>query len=154
MMRYIRAFFTALAMTLRGEKPRSAGERRYPALADWLRGGQAQVAAVYTALDAAGLDAAARQQVAVRVDGRATHADALLGAVRHHLDAEYPHLLRDLTAYSVTGIYATNLNDQYWLDEILKQADLPPGVADALRTLHAHLAGIPPSSTLEAEAPS
>ncbi len=149
MMRYIRAFFKALAMTIRGEKPQTAGERRYPPLAAWLQTAQGQVATVYEALDAANMDASARQQIEVKVDGRVTHMDALLGAVRHHLDEEYPYLLRDLTEHTLTGIYASNLNDQYWLAEILANADLPQTVAAPLRSLHAHLEAIPPSNTLE-----
>jgi hypothetical protein len=147
MMRYIRAFFQALAMTIRGEKPLSAGERRYPQLAGWLQTAQTNVDAVYRALEQANMDMRARRQTTVKVDGRETNIDALLGTVRYHLHEEYPYMLRHLTEHSLTGIYASNLNDQYWLAKILEAATLPDPVVVPLQTLQEHLTAIPPSST-------
>jgi hypothetical protein len=151
MIRYIRAFFIALAMTLRGEQPLSTGERRYPPLATWLKTAQGHMQQVDAALATANLPTAARKGMAVKVDGRTTNVDALLGAVRHHLNEEYPHLLRDLTEHSLTGIYASNLNDQYWLEEILANTSLPASVTATLEALQNHLGAIPPSNALEAE---
>jgi hypothetical protein len=150
MWRYVRAFFKALAMTIRGEKPLSPAERLYPRLFDWLREGQQRVEAVYTAADGAGLGLAQRNALQVTIDGRQHSLETLLGGVRYHLAQEYPYMLQNLTEHTLTGIYASNLNDQYWVTTLATAEGVPSSVQQALNALAQHLSAIPPSNDLGA----
>ena len=150
MMRYVRAFFGALKMTLRGERIQSPAERTFPRFFAWLTEAQRRVAAAYQQADAAGFDKAGRKALTVKIDGRDMSAETILGGVRHHLEREYVFLLEDYHAHSLTSIYASNLNDRYWLMRLVDAPELPEGVRAALVELQAHLDAIPPSNEVGA----
>lgn len=139
-MRYIRAFFTALRMTLRGE----TYVRPYEPLWAWIEAG---VTYVDTALRI--LDDPALAQTKLRVEGREMTVQAMIGGVSHHFKQEYPYLLRHLTQHSITGIYATNMNDQFYIARLLEHDFVPAKDRSALVRLSEHLNTIPPSDSLE-----
>lgn len=144
-MRILRAFFVALWLTLRGKsapRPMKTPAEFEPLLA-WQTQAQQLLAAVYAAADAAQLDKSARQKIVARVEGRSMSLETVLGTLHHHLVHEYPYLLQNLTAGSVTAIAASNLNDRYFLAQISMVAGIPVDVSKVLKTLNAHLEGMP-----------
>ncbi len=148
MLRYIRAFFLAAKLTLRGESP---PPRPYEPLRRWLDALQAQVEATYQAADRHGLDRVARQQIVVKADGREMSMQVILDAIAYHAREEYPYLLRDLTEHSITAIYASNMNDQFYIAS-LQAADALQNqpVQQSLARLAGQLQAIPPSTDLNA----
>jgi hypothetical protein len=141
LIRYLRAFFIALSMTLRGVKPAPV---RHSALRTWMEQTKVHVEQLTRQADAAGLDAAGRKALKVRVDGRDVSVESVLAAVRYHAEEEYPYLLAHETEHSLTAITAANLNDVY---AVSKLHDIPEVtlVAGPLQTLKAHLEQIPES---------
>ncbi|MDX1992345.1 MAG: hypothetical protein SF029_08150 [bacterium] len=148
MLRYVRAFFTALGMTLRGERvPPSP----FAPLMMWMDTTAKLTHAVYTAAEQDGLDKAARDKLRLKVDGRDMSMQTMLAGVEHHVRQEYPYMLKNLTEHSLTGIYASNMNDQYRLMR-LRDADFLEDKAaarEAVARLSEHLNAIPPSNSLE-----
>ncbi|GAB4522575.1 MAG: hypothetical protein OHK0046_35300 [Anaerolineae bacterium] len=141
-MRYIRAFFTALRITIRGEQPSG-----FVQLVRWIEATPEMVKAVYTAAEAQGLNKAHRQALVTVVDGRDTGLQTALAAVEYHARQEYPYLLKNLTEHAITAIYATNLNDQYAVQRFAQLPELvgtPAG--QALAALEKHLTSLPPST--------
>jgi len=139
MLRYIRAFFIALKMTLTGEKPAPV---LYPNLQRWMRDGMEKVSAVYQAANQAGLE-----KITLEIDKRQITLGTIIGAVRYHLQDEYVALIRLNDEHTLTTIYAVNLDDQYRMQQVLDHAvpessPLYPG----LKALHEHLRNIPPSN--------
>src|SRR5690349_12461935 len=106
-MRYIRTFFTALRMTLRGERP---PESPHAALIAWIQQAGKLVDAVYAATDQNGIAKAERQKIVIRIDSRNMSVETILATLRHHTSTEYLYLLRNMSAHSITAIYASNLN--------------------------------------------
>lgn len=152
MLRYIRAFFLALRMTARGETP---PPHPYQPLLDWTRRIPELVADVYSQADRAGVNQAARAAIRLRLDGREMSMQTILAAVAFHGREEYPHLLRDITQHSVTAIYASNLNDRYYVEQLAASDDLPAGpLRDSVACLRDHLDAIPDSRTLDEPAHS
>ena len=146
MLRFIRAFFIALKMTLRGESP---PPRPLASLHDWIERGQNLAAAALTSADESGLNAEQRKAINVIVDGRPHSLETILQAAHYHLTTEYPYMLEHLTRHSITAIYAINMNDQYALDRISNVSDLADHPAAAsLSVLREHLNAIPPSNSL------
>jgi hypothetical protein len=145
MLRTIRIFFKALAMTLRGEKPKTEAERRYPRLAAWLQVAESQIETVYQVAETAGYTMEKREAAVVRVDGRDVSVETILAGVRYHLKQEYPYMLKHLTEHSLTGIYATNLNDRYAIKQLSENIDLPERLQPAITKLSEHLENIPPT---------
>ncbi len=145
MLRYIRAFFIALKMTLRGEKIQPSP---YAPLIAWMERGAVLLTAVYAAADKNGLDKTARQKMTLKLEGRDLSLQTALAGVEHHLRQEYPYLLKNLTEHSITGIYASNLNDQFRIMR-LRDADFlanQPSLREAVSQLSEHLNAIPPSN--------
>lgn len=140
-LKVLRAFFLALRMTLRGEKPAPV---KYAALQAWMAETERLTASVYKAADQAGLSQAARQQIKLRIEGRDIIMEAVLGGVKFHAAQEYKYLLSHETEHSLTAIYASNLNDQFRILK-LREAVEQPGVRAALDALARHLESIPPS---------
>jgi hypothetical protein len=146
MLRFIRAFFIALKMTLRGETPPPLP---YQALRDWIEQGQELSQAAVATADESGLDAEQRKTITVIVDGREHSLETILQAVHYHLTTEYPYMLQHLTRHTVTAIYASNMNDQYAVDRVSNV----PGLKDnptggAVNALRDHLNAIPQSNSL------
>lgn len=139
--RYFRAFATALRLTLRGETPPPSP---YADLEAWMNRSLVLTAAVRHA-------GTARQvnwsSVSVRVDGRKSNAETILAAIQHHMQEEYPYLLRNTTRNHVAAIYASNLNDQYRLEVLASAPELQDeAIQQTITTLKTHLAAIPPQS--------
>ncbi len=142
MWRYVRAFFIALRMTLRGETVTPAPS--HPQFSTWAQEGAQRVAAVYTAAEQERLDSAARQAIKVRVDGRDTSVEVILGTLQHHMTVEYPYLIRHHAPNHLTAIQANNLNDQYRVECLQRAPQLQSGrMQDALAALKAHLDAVP-----------
>ncbi len=143
-MRYIRAFFTALRMTLRGEKPPTSP---HAPLIAWIRQADQLVNDAYQAAESSGITKAHRQKIILRIDSRNMSAETILATVRHHTSTEYPHLLRNMTKYSILAIYASNLNDQYFVSRLKEASELQaPAIKQVVERLSAHLDSIPPSN--------
>jgi hypothetical protein len=141
--RYLRAFIVALGMTLRGEGPPPPRP-----LAAWSQQTLWRLDELYAALERQGLDEAARQQMALKLDGRLMKVETVLATVKHHAAQEYPSLLRSNIEFNLAAIQAANVNDRYWLARL---AELPPlqapAIAAALNRLRAHLDAIPNDTT-------
>lgn len=140
-MRYLRAFFTALRMTVRGEKfPASP----YAPLIAWIQQGDALVKEVYQIADANGIDMAARQKIILRIDSRDISAETILATIRHHTSTEYLYLIRDLSQHSITAIYASNLNDRHFIERLKESIEIKNiAVKGAIERLETHLGSIP-----------
>lgn len=144
MLKVIRAFFSALMLTLRGQTV----ERPYGALLDWMEAAAAHADAVEAAADAAGMPAAARTAFKLRVEGRDTTMQTIVGAVRYHAREEYPFMLKNPTQNVLTAIYATNMNDSFQVTRLALA--LPEGpTRAAVESLSNHLQNIPPSTSLQ-----
>ncbi|MEO0562633.1 MAG: hypothetical protein AAF125_10985 [Chloroflexota bacterium] len=151
MWRYIRAFFKALSMTIRGETPTTPAQRMYPRLFTWMEAAKAHIEAVYAAADAAAFGEEARKAIKVKIDGRESSFETLLATVRYHFNEEYPYMLRHLTEHSLTGIYASNINDSYWIETLAAHESVTKPVQSALHHLELYLKEVPPSNDLGAE---
>lgn len=146
--RVIRAFFKALALTVRGQAATiAAGDnvrQQFPALIAWCESSVAQVEAVYAALRGAGWDAAQISGLTLHLEGRDLALATALETIRFHAAREIPHLLTAEGAYAQLTVQALALNDRY-LAQQFSTAALPPAAQTALATLAAHLAA-PPSA--------
>jgi hypothetical protein len=140
-IRYIRAFFIALSMTIRGKKPPPPP---YPELTAWAREMTALVDELIAALDAHGLKKTARLSIVVRLDGRPLNLEMILNTFRYHAAQEYPSLLRSVGRFNRGAIQATNMNDLYWLSRLREETALQDSdLQAALRHLNDHLTSIP-----------
>lgn len=143
MMHYIRAFFQALTMTLRGETIQSPAQQQFPQLFEWKQATEKQLQAVFNTAMENGYDVDERKRITFRVDGRDVSMETVLNTVEFHLSEEYPFLLENLTDHSLTALYATNMNDQYAVSSLAQQQDLNLNVANAIGTLSESLKNIP-----------
>ncbi len=141
-MRYLRAFFKALWLTLKGETIQPP--EQHPKLRAWMRTSAAAGQAALQAATAAGYDTDKRKAVKLRADGRETDMDTVLRAVLYHTQQEYPHLLEQADEHALTAIYATNLNDQYLVTQ-LQEALNDPVLSNGMAALVEQLAAIPSS---------
>ena len=142
--RYLRAFWGALRMTVRGEVYKPAPTPPSP-LTAWINQYTMLVDAVVRAANQNGVDQAARKNVTVRLDGRPMSLETALMTLKFHAAEEYPSLVRQGTGRGVQNtLYATNMNDRYWISRIVEAPELQtPDVQKALATLDAHLDAIP-----------
>ena len=141
--RYVRAFVTALRMTLRGQQPPGL---RHPELYAWIKQTAVRVAEVSTAVDQAGLD---KQNLFMRLDGRRLSLNKVLQIFHYHAAQEYPSLLATSAGrrFNIGAIHATNMNDRFWLSLLREETSLQnPSVQAALNRLNDHLEAIPTSS--------
>jgi hypothetical protein len=140
-MRYIRTFFTALRMTLRGEH---LPELPHAPLRMWIQQADKLVNDVYAAADQNGLAKSERQKIIVRIDSRNMSAETIMATVRHHTSTEYLYLLRNMSAHSITVIYASNLNDRHYISRLKEANEVKiPSFELALSRLSNHLDAIP-----------
>ena len=146
MQRYIRAFWVALKMTLRGETV----ELPYQRLHDWIAEVQPLVENVTIAAQESGMTREKREQHQLKLDGRNTSMQTILDAVHHHISDEYPYLLANLTEHSITAIYASNMNDQYFISRLRDDATVQQYQAlhAAIAKLSEQLNAIPPSTEI------
>lgn len=131
--RYLRALVVTLRLSLRGERPPHAD------LYAWMDRTLALVATAERAAAAARLDAAA---VCVRVDGRDDSMALILKTVDYHARTEYRYVLRRPSSRALDMIAASNFNDQYRTERLLRAVS-EPGTRQALAALHAHLGALP-----------
>jgi hypothetical protein len=145
-LRVLRAFILAVKMTLRGEKPIPVA---LPPIVLWSRQLVERVDAVSRAADAHGLDKTARQKLALRLDGRMRNVEFVLATIRFHAAEEYPSLFQNgLTSRHLNAVYATNMNDQYWVSRLLEVDALQsPLLRTALDQLRLHLESVPPPAS-------
>ncbi len=146
MLRYIRAFFKALAITLRGETLPSPAEQRHPRLFKWQRTANDRLAAVFEVAQAQGYNEQQRKTTTVRIEGRDLSMETILASVQYHLNEEYPYLLKHPTEHTLTALYASNINDRYWMAQLAQLEGLPPPLRDAIAALSSQLEAIPPST--------
>jgi hypothetical protein len=137
-MRYVQAFWKALLMTARGQKPPPPA---YPDLTTWAE----QTVALLDELDAAFARSQVQpDQITVRLDGRDMSAQKALSVVRFHAAEEIRSLAKVYGHYNLLAIQATNINDRYWVSRLAEQ----PALSDApiqgiFQRLIAHLDAIP-----------
>ena len=142
--RYLRAFFTAARMTLRGEK--LPAPTQHPLLL-WTRQFAVLVDGVYQVAERGGLNKNARQTIKLRIDGRPMSVETLLATLKFNAVTEYPTLLRHGVSRDVMNTFhASNLNHRYGIERLkaadeLQNADLQA----ALTRLDQHLENIPQS---------
>ncbi|MCA9908412.1 MAG: hypothetical protein KC519_07165 [Anaerolineae bacterium] len=138
--RYVRAFFQALAMTLRGEKPPAAP---YSAIQEWAVSTIALVDRIVEQADTAGLSQSSRQHLTFTIDRRPINFDTALQIIRQHAASEYPYLLKHHNQYSLMTIQATNLNDQYLAQQLVDLESVPQEVRALLSRMSDHLQALP-----------
>lgn len=144
-MRYIRAFFQALRLTLKGETIDPARDR-YPNLHLWLDEARERLATVYRVADAANLDHAAREKIILKLDGRDWSMELVLSSVKFHLDTEFPSLLQTTMEHNLTTLYALHLDDKYRVTQLAQSDDLPTEIRPVVQKFADHFANIPPST--------
>ena len=136
MQRYIRAFLQAARMTMRGESV-----RQHESLWQWIEQGTALTTATFAITDKHNLD---RTQLTQRLEGRDMSLETVLGGIQYHFTQEYPYLLRDFTQHSITAIYASNMNDHFFISAFIDPVDSPE-IKQALQKLQQHLENAPPN---------
>lgn len=140
-MHYLRAFWQALILTLRGEQPPAP---LYAAQRAWVAQLAGLVDAVYAAAETEGLDAAARRALILRIEGRDMSMETILATLKYHAEQEYPYLFQHITTDLYTALYASNFNDAFWVIRLESVAALQtPPMQAALKALSAHLEALP-----------
>lgn len=140
MLRFIRAFFIALRLTLRGE---AAPVSPHQPLLDWIEAGAKQAGqAVSRARIIPDL-----WRMTIRIEGREQSVETILKTVQFHMETEYPYMMQRFTNQSVTAIHGTNMNDQFALSKLLGAS--AEHDTHAIQRLADHLNAIPPSISLQ-----
>ena len=132
-MRYFRALFTALKLTLSGEAHQPSP------LENWIASALEQLDNINQLSTQQNLDP---QQLKIMIDRRPMPLETLLAIVRFHLTEEYPIMLRHQTRDSLNYIYATNLDDHFRLTRLESALD-PSPLREAVTQLSHHLESIP-----------
>ncbi len=134
MQHIIRAFFQAIKMTLHA--------RRHAMLCKWIVEGEQLTSALLTLIDQHNMDC---NTITRKIEGREMSLETVLGGVHYHLREEYPYLLRHLTRHSITAIYASNMNDQYFVSSFINSIENAT-IRQALQNLDQHLQSIIPET--------
>lgn len=138
---YIKAFFTSIKMTARGEKPQSLrAEAENALLFDWFRQTVSLVTSIENAAKARNIDP---QTIVFRLDSRETSLKTVLDSVRFHAAQEYPMLIYQRSPYAAMAIQATNLNDRYALLRVSELSSLPDATLEQVKALTDHLEQLP-----------
>lgn len=138
--RLLRAFMTALRMTLRGQKP---PESPRTVLEQWMKQTLVLTASTLAIAEANGLDAQARRQRTLTAEGRRTNMDTILASVAFHAAQEFPHLLTNTAQNALGAVYSTNLNDRFLVSRLFDALE-SGDVREAVGRLVSHLESIPP----------
>jgi len=146
MMRYVRAFFKTVQLTIQGRQIQPI-DVRYPELTAWMQTGQKLAGEAFQVAEANGWDVQKRESLRLKLDGRETSMDVILGAVRHNFTLEYPMLLEAMIEHNLTTLYALNLNDQYRVNQLAQAEELPQPIGAAVQKLADHLSNIPSSNS-------
>jgi len=126
-------------MTLRGDSPPNAS------LSEWIEQSARLVDGVIKTANVHRLNIAGLK---VRLDGRDTNVEVVLATIQHHMNEEYPYLLRHTTRNSMNAIHASNLNDVYRVSALIDLAALQDtSLNQSLTRLKAHLENIPPQNS-------
>jgi hypothetical protein len=127
-MRYIRAFFIALKLTLTGQVPQPRP------IEIWVSEARQKLTRIQALADAE------NTAVTVRIDRRDMTMQTILQIIAFHLDEEYPRLLQQPDGLNY--IYATNLDDHFRLTRL--EAELPESpLRQAVTDLSDHLQAVP-----------
>ncbi|MCA9912662.1 MAG: hypothetical protein KC496_04920 [Anaerolineae bacterium] len=145
MMRYLRAFFKALQLTIQGKQFQPV-DVQYPSLTQWIHEGRQLVNEAYKLAESNGWSEEKRQSLRLTLDRRDISMEVILGSVRHNLTMEYPKLLESRMQYNLTALYALNMNDQYRVAQLAQEEELPKNMLQSVQALADHLAQIPPSN--------
>lgn len=145
MMRYVRAFFKALQLTIQGNQIQPV-DVEYPSLTQWIQEGRQLVNEAFKLAESNGWSEERRKSLQLTLDRRELSMEVILGAVRHNLALEYPKLLESRMQYNLTALYALNMNDQYRVAQLAQEAELPGMLTQSVQALADHLANIPPSN--------
>lgn len=138
--RVLRAFITAVKLTLRGETPPVSTNA---ALITWMKQSARLIEAAIAAADLNGLDQDARRQRTLTAEGRRTNMDTILAAAKFHAAEEYPHLMANPTQNVLGAIYSTNLNDRFLVSKLFDSLE-SGDVREAVGRVVSHLEAIPP----------
>ena len=143
MLRYLRAFWLALKLTLTGQTPQHV-DSPHPELSAWMLEGAKRVDAVYAAADRQNLDQDAREEIIIRIDGRDTSLEVILATIKYAMNEEYRYLIYHPMMNNLGAIQANNFNHQYWVDRLLALSDLQSDpLHSRLQALRTHLDAIP-----------
>ncbi len=145
MMRYVRAFFKTVQLTIQGKQIQPV-DVEYPSLTQWIQEGRQLVNDTFKQAEINGWSEAKRKSLLLTLDRRDTSMEVILGAVRHNLTLEYPKLLESRMQYNLTALYALNMNDQYRVATLAQAGNLPEPLTHSIQMLANHLAKIPPSN--------
>ncbi len=142
MIRFLRALWRALLMTLRGE---TLTPPHFQPLETWIAESLKRLHQVYTVAEAQHFDLARRENLQLKLDGHPTSLEQTLQMLRHNLVNEYPRLIRLDDPHSMLVIQSSNLNDQYRLGQFLATGAITsPALHKALAHLKAHISQLPP----------
>ena len=144
-MRYIRTFFKALQMTLRGESIPEP-QTRYPNLQAWLMVSREKLDVVYEESEKSGIDEATRKTISLQLDGRPWSMELILSSVKFHLDVEYPSLMNSVVEHNLTTLYALHFDDKYRISQLAQSDELPESLRTIMEDFSAHFLNIPPST--------
>ena len=139
LMRYLRAFGSALRLTLRGERPVLSPQAQ---LSEWMKRSVELADAALAAADAEGLDQEARRKRTLAAEGRRTNMETILMSVRFHALEEFPHLLSNFSQTSIAAIYATNVNDRFLISKLFDTLEAG-ALREAVGKIASHLESIP-----------
>ncbi|MAU13227.1 MAG: hypothetical protein CL607_25645 [Anaerolineaceae bacterium] len=141
--RYVRAFFKALSMTLRGEAIQPP-DAEHPELHAWIMQGREMLDRAFAVAEKNGFDDALQEQTTLTIDHRPMAMRTVLKAVQHNLETEYPMLLASRIDGSILTIQSINMNDHYRVGRLLEhEAITNSPLETAVRHLHDHLGNIP-----------
>lgn len=144
-MHYIRTFFKALQLTLRGETI-DAPVSRYPNLQAWLSISQKKLEALYSQTEKNGLDESTRKQIILKLDGRSWSMELILATVKFHLETEFPSLMSSVIDHNLTTLYAVHFDDKYRVSQLAQSEQLPENFRETMRDFVAHFEAIPSSN--------
>ena len=146
MIRFARAVFQALRLTLRGETLTPA---HFRALEAWIAAGLAKLERAERAGAAGRVDLSALR---LKLDGRPTSLETTLKMLRHNLTEEYPRLIRLDDPHSMTVVQSSNMNDQYRIAQFAADdAIMSAALRRALADLDAHLLDLPAIETVASD---
>ncbi len=146
MIRFARAVFQALRLTLRGETLTPA---HFRALEAWIAAGLTKLERAERAGAAGRVDLSALR---LKLDGRPTSLETTLKMLRHNLTEEYPRLIRLDDPHSMTVVQSSNMNDQYRIAQFAEDdAISSAALRRALDELNAHLLNLPAIETVASD---
>ncbi|MEM9951238.1 MAG: hypothetical protein AAF846_06555 [Chloroflexota bacterium] len=144
-MRYIRTFFKALQMTMRGETITPA-PARYPNLQRWLDTSQEKLKQLDHIAHKNGFDEATQKAIILELDGRSWSVHLILSSVKFHLETEFPSLMNSVIEHNLTTLYALHFDDKYRVSRLAESDEIPPAIRPALRDFATQFINIPPST--------